>query len=249
MHQLQRIGLWGITILLLLGFWAGLWYQGRRTGDSFITAGEERGAAGESGDSLEISRDADGREAPGKSPAQGGSDTQSPAAEAYLLSDPEESAPEELAVHVVGGVASPGLYFLPRGSRIYDAVMIAEPEEGADLSKINMALPLEDGMQIRIPLIGKLADWGGEALILRSSENQEYVQGATEQGGASGKVNINKASAKELETLPGIGPAYSQRIIQYREQNGGFKSIEDLMKVKGIGTAKMSDLRDLVVCS
>ncbi|MCL2121278.1 MAG: ComEA family DNA-binding protein [Clostridiales bacterium] len=249
MHQLQRIGLWGITILLLLGFWAGLWYQGQRTGDSFIAAGEDRGTVSGAGDSMENGRDADNGEAPENNLTQNESDAQRPAEATSLLSGPEESAQEELAVHVVGGVASPGLYFLPQGSRIYDAVMIAEPEEGADLSKINMALPLEDGMQIRIPLIGKLADWGGEALILRSSENQEYVQGASEQDSASGKVNINKASAKELETLPGIGPAYSQRIIQYREQNGGFKSIEDLMKVKGIGTAKMSDLRDLVVCS
>jgi competence protein ComEA len=146
-----------------------------------------------------------------------------------------------LAVHVVGQVVSPGLYYMAPRSRIYDAIMAAEPEEDADLAKINMAMQLEDGMQIRVPAIGKPSPWGSDGLVLRGSANQENESGGEsggDGGGAAGKaakVNINKASAKELETLPGIGPAFSQRIILYREQNGGFKTIEDLTKVKGIG--------------
>jgi competence protein ComEA len=289
MHQLQRIGLFGITAVLLAGFWAGLWYQGQRKGDVLILAAESGGIPGEeggrnadeyagapsgaetgswagtgaqSGIGAGTTLGADRQWADGSagyqdgdgSAARGSSLTAESAGEKPEgLSDRDWLAAQysrsgTLAVHVVGRVASPGLYFMPPGSRIYDAVMEAEPEEDANLDLINLALPVEDGMQIRVPIIGRPSPWDGDALVLRASDRQENIDTGTSTGGGAGagKVNINKATAKELEALPGIGPAYSQRIIQYREQNGGFKSIEDLQKVSGIGPAKMSTLRDLI---
>jgi len=280
MHKLQRMGLLGITVLLLLGFWAGLWYQGQRKGDTLILAAEggavvDGGGWGAGGD------DGNGVGSGGVGSVEGAGDGGASPSSAASLPDIRESDAERLndiggyergqsdgrydeggersgmmAVHVVGQVASPGLYFLPPGSRIYDAVMEAEPEEDADLGRINMAQPVEDGMQIRVTAIGKTSPWDGDALVVRPAARQDNVDagdgasGANAAGAANaGKININKASAKELEALPGIGPAYSQRIIQYREQNGAFKNIEDLQKVNGIGPAKMSELRELICVS
>jgi competence protein ComEA len=259
MHQLQRIGLIGVTVLLLAGFWAGLWYQGRK-GGAVVLAAEIGGEA-----AVEIGETAAGDISGKAQPQERTAATAAAAGDEALLAagtdrpdsglagiegslGPSFAGEGEIAVHVVGGVTAPGLYFLPPGSRIYDAVMLAAPESDADLGRINLALLVEDGMQIRVPIIGKASSWGEEALIVRASDNNELWLG----GGAAvsqGKVNLNTAAAKELETLPGIGPAYAQRIIQYREEQGGFRTVEDLMKVKGIGQAKMEELRDLVCCS
>ena len=266
MHQLQRIGLWGITILLLAGFWAGLWYQGQRRGDTFVVASaddvsdepQDEGVFGrpasEGGTVAEARRDGDtaGREGTAAGAAAYGdregldwADSLDP----YAVLNDVNNPRTDQAVHVVGAVASPGLYYMPWGSRIYDAVMEAEPEEDADLARINMAMPCEDGMQIRIPVIGQPSPWALDGYVVRANRAQEEVQSGVIPAAGDGKININSATAKDLETLPGIGPVYSQRIIEYREKNGGFKTVDDLMKVKGIGTAKMSELRDRVTCS
>ncbi len=296
MNQLQRIGLTSMTILLLIGFWAGLWYQGQRKGGAVVlaaageaqadgrdgelaaegeTPGDQEAVAGwpaglAAGDTVtgkgrqpkamvNLNGEAGGGSEPasadagsaafgtaGPGIAADGSDLPASGGKAGLPAYGEG----DMAVHVVGKVASPGLYFLPPGSRIYDAVMLAEPEKDADLGRINLALPLEDGMQIRVPITGKPSSWEDGALILRAGDNDDlWQESGQSQAPAKGKININKATAAELETLPGIGPAYSQRIIQYREEKGGFRTAEDLLKVKGIGRAKMEELKDLVCCS
>lgn len=144
----------------------------------------------------------------------------------------EERAGEECVVHVCGAVNRPGVYSLPAGSRIHDAVREAEGLRGdAAESSVNQAAFVEDGMQIRIPTIEEAqaaaADGcGGEA-----------------QGGL---VDLNSASLSELMSLPGIGETKAEAILAYREKNGRFQTIEDIMKVDGIKEAGFRKLQALI---
>jgi competence protein ComEA len=132
-----------------------------------------------------------------------------------------------LYVHVVGEVQSPGMYQLPIGARLVDAVFAAGGlTEDADNASVNLARELADGEQI----------------IVFSVSQEGEAAGTT----ASGLVSLNRASDKELEELPGIGPALSSRIIAWREANGGFKSVQDLLKVSGIGDSLLAGVVDLV---
>jgi competence protein ComEA len=144
--------------------------------------------------------------------------------------DPRDSdAPVSTAiyVHILGEVRQPGLYELRDGDRAVDAVAAAGGfTESADAAGLNLARFVSDGEQIIVPAIGEVPAAGA--------------------GGAPGKVNLNTADAALLDTLPGVGPATAAKIIAWREQNGRFESIEDLLDVGGIGEAKFESLRDLV---
>jgi competence protein ComEA len=138
-----------------------------------------------------------------------------------------ESIEQYLYVHVVGEVVSPGMYQLPIGARLVDAVFAAGGlTEDADNASVNLARELADGEQI----------------IVFSISQEGQSSGTT----ASGLVSLNRAGDKELEELPGIGPALAARIIAWREANGGFKSVQDLLKVSGIGENLLSGVIDLV---
>lgn len=144
------------------------------------------------------------------------------------------STPAPLLVHVVGSVRRPGVYELPEGSRVVDALNAAGgPKRHAELSALNLAAPLTDGQQIVVP---RTADVGAPV--------------ASAPGGASAAapalVNINTASAEELDALPGIGEVLAAAIIQYREEHGPFTSVEQLVDVSGIGEVTLEELRDLV---
>lgn len=147
---------------------------------------------------------------------------------------PEEREPRMLTVHVVGAVEKPGLYTLEEGKRVGDAVELAVPQATADLALINMAASLLDGRQIYVPFKGqKTAAPSGPALDRLGTQD-------------SGLININTAGAKDLEKLPGIGPALAQRIIDYRESKGHFTRVEDITKVSGIGPAILEKIKSKV---
>jgi competence protein ComEA len=138
-----------------------------------------------------------------------------------------EVSQQFLYVHVVGEVQSPGMYQLPIGARLVDAVFAAGGlTEEADNASVNLARELTDGEQI----------------IVFSTSQEGQAAGTT----ASGLVSLNRAGDKELEELPGIGPALAGRIVAWREANGGFKSVQDLLKVSGIGENLLAGVIDLV---
>jgi competence protein ComEA len=136
-----------------------------------------------------------------------------------------------VVVHVVGAVRRAGLYRLPQGSRIADAIArAAGATRRADLSLVNLAAPLADGMQVVVPRKVRPGAAGG----------------AAEAEATTGPVHLNTATLEQLDVLPGIGPAMAQRIIDHREANGGFGSVEELTDVPGIGEVRMASLRDQV---
>lgn len=153
-----------------------------------------------------------------------------PSESVALTADPGEAAVSgELYVHVLGAVAHPGLYVLDLDSRMVDAVAAAGgTTDDADLAGINLARVLEDGEQIIVPAVG-LA--GGEG-------------GATPPQPTDDRIDLNTADQAALETLPRIGPALAERIIAWREENGRFASVDDLLAVPGIGEKLLAGIRD-----
>lgn len=137
-----------------------------------------------------------------------------------------------LLVHVTGAVRAEGVYELETGARVMDAIDAAGgPTPDGQTHRLNLAAPVADGMQIRVPVEGELA------VVLDAGSGQA----------GSGPVNLNTASAVQLESLPGIGPATAASIIAYRDEHGGFVEVADLLGVRGIGEAKLASLEDLVV--
>ncbi|MFW0110409.1 helix-hairpin-helix domain-containing protein [Rothia sp. P13129] len=140
-------------------------------------------------------------------------------------------------VHVVGAVKSPGLYELPDQSRVADAISAAQGlVDDANPDSINLASKITDGQQVRVLFQGQSVD---------------AVQGVSPQNHQTGDVvgslvNINTASAQELETLPRVGPATAQKIIEFRQAHGGFRDVDELESVSGIGPALLERLRPLV---
>ena len=134
---------------------------------------------------------------------------------------------------MTGAVVEPDrVYYLPEGARVSDAIEAAGGANAeADLSQLNLAGYIKDGQRIYVPTVGeKIGNIANTA-----GENQENLL-----------TNINLASKIELLDLPGIGETYAERIIQHREENGPFETIEDIMKVKGIGESKFNDLKDKI---
>lgn len=137
--------------------------------------------------------------------------------------------PEMIVVHVSGMVMSPGVVDVVSGSIVVDAIEAAGGlRPGARIDQINLAAPVSAGDQIIVPGPG--------------IEEPSQVGGS----GDGAPVDLNNASAGELETLPGVGPVLAERIISFRDQNGRFDVVEDLLQVPGIGEAKLAALRDLV---
>lgn len=135
---------------------------------------------------------------------------------------PLVGADASLFIHVAGAVQQPGVYTLPAGSRIQDAITAAGgPLPEADIHRLNLAEILVDGKKI-------------------------FVPAATAESATEGLININTASAKELATLPGIGPAKAQKIIDYREKFGPFSACEEITQVDTIGPKTYEAIKDLI---
>ena len=168
-------------------------------------------------------------------------------------------------VHVAGAVNNPGVYTLPAQGRAVDAIAAASGAAAdADLDRVNLAGALSDGVQIYVPHRGETAapaqiqPNGGTANAVQANAANGAAQNGASQGGTqpqpagtaqkgSTPVNINTATAEELQTLPRIGPAMAQRIIAWREAHGGFRSVDELDAVPGIGPSMLENLRPLVM--
>ncbi len=155
------------------------------------------------------------------------------------------ATPQTITVHVAGAVNNPGVYRLRYGLRINDAVVAAGgATTTANLDAINLATVLNEGEQIYVPKRGEKP----HTITGRPQVGGGAVGGASNvgaggvNGGALSTININLASVVELEQLPGVGPATAKAIVAYREKNGAFQRVEDLLKVRGIGPAKLSEI-------
>jgi len=149
------------------------------------------------------------------------------------------ATPAPLRVYVTGAVLHPDVYRLAIGSIVKDAIESAGGvTQDADLVRINLAQELQDQQQVYVPCVGEEKPpppvTGGEP------------PSSSGRAGSAGKININTALVEELDTLPGIGPAFAQRIVEYRETNGPFQSIEEITNVSGIGDATFQKFKDRI---
>lgn len=161
---------------------------------------------------------------PSRPPVEAAIPTYSPTAHS---TEPGAGEPiVRVTVHVAGAVKRPGVYRLDAGSRVHEAIDAAGgPTAEADTDRVNLAAPLVDGAQVRLPEFGEIAaDWSD----------------------TEGPVNINSADAATLEGLPGIGPSLARAIIDERERSGPFGGVDDLDRVSGLGPVRIDALRDLV---
>ena len=153
----------------------------------------------------------------------------------------------EIVVYVSGLVEHPGVIKLPAGSRALDAVNAAGGLLfGAEVSKLNLAQPLRDGIQVHVPGIPAVKNDGLSSHYQIDAGPGKKPSSPSGSVTPSDKININTATAAELDKLPGVGPAMAKRIVEWRQANGPFQSGEDLKQVKGIGDAKYQKLKDKI---
>jgi len=145
-----------------------------------------------------------------------------------LLAPP---TPRPIRVHVTGAVAQPGVYPVPQGAIVQDALHAAGgPTDEAALDAVNLAQPIQDGERLYFPTQSEVA--GAEATAFPA------ITDAGDES-AGDRLDLNQATAPELEMLPGIGPSLAQKIVDFRDQHGRFGTVEDLLNVPGIGPAKL----------
>lgn len=216
------------------------------------------------------SASAESVQAAGAQQSPGAQSTAQPGANPSESAQGGASGEATVRVHVAGAVNNPGVYTLPAQGRAVDAIAAASGAAvDADLDRVNLAGALSDGVQIYVPHRGETAapaqiqPNGGTANAGQGNAANGAAQNGTSQGGTqpqpartltpagsaqkgSTPVNINTATAEELQTLPRIGPAMAQRIIAWREAHGGFRSVDELDAVPGIGPSMLENLRPLV---
>ena len=154
-----------------------------------------------------------------------------------MKKDEKEESPEQdlITVDVKGAVKSPGIYDLPVGSRVHDAVQKAGGlTEEADSKSLNLAQKISDEALVYVPTKGEEA------------ASQQAASGTTPSSSKEKKINLNKASLEELKQVKGLGGKRAQDVIDHREANGKFKSVDELKKVSGIGAKTIEKLKDYV---
>jgi competence protein ComEA len=159
--------------------------------------------------------------------------------ESQKLASQEEEPPGTIMVHVSGAVENPGVFEMQEGERVFQVLEKAHLATDADTNQLNLAQTLTDQDKVVVPRVGEVLETSmtGTAGVI-------HVSSSTTGGN---QVNINRASAGELaERLPGIGPVLAQRIVDYRERNGGFKSSEEITEVSGIGEKRYEQIKDLI---
>lgn len=158
-----------------------------------------------------------------------------------------QPAQPRLSVHVAGEVAWPGLYMLPAGSRVQDAIFAAHgPTYLADLRRLNLAAPLRDGDRVVIPRIVHPAFPSADAPASAGARSSQEAAQDPPAGEPGPTVNVNTASAEDLERLPGVGPVLARRIVEFREAKGLFRRMEDLLEVDGIGPKTLRRLAPML---
>jgi len=187
--------------------------------------------------------------APPERPGEAGTATQ-----AVAGSDPADpgasstTVPSELVAHAAGAVARPGVYRLSPSARVDDLVRAAGGlAADADAGRVNLAAPLVDGAQVYVPRVGEEAPppVAGPAPPSASASGGSSGPGGGE-GAADAPIDVNTATEEELDALPGVGPSIAAAIVAYREENGGFTAVEELLEVPGIGEAKLAEITPLV---
>ena len=148
-----------------------------------------------------------------------------------------------IIVHITGAVKNPGIVKLEEGSRIEDAINKAGGlNEDADITNVNLAYILEDGIKIKIPSSLDVTEVQNENIL--NSDSGENIVEEFENSDKGSLLNINKATKQDLQNLPGIGVSLASKIIEYREENGKFANIEDIKNVNGIGESKYENIKE-----
>lgn len=163
----------------------------------------------------------------------------------------EKKSENKIIIYITGAIKKEGVYELKENSRISDAIEIAGGlTENANIENINLAYTLEDGVKIHIPTKEESKNSQETTYINKNTEGIETTNIEKSSSNLANttkeKVNINTATQTQLETLPGIGPSTAQKVINYRKENGKYKTIEDIKKVSGIGESKYNKIKELI---